>query len=213
MGAKGLIVTGLRDCLIRLDELPFAPGALLPSQYVGGIDFGYHDPCVIWSGYYVDQVLYATRCWRRTESLSGEQIDGLCKFHTYYCDPAGLSDRKHLAQEADRLTMYCKFGPAPRRKHVGEDCDTTELKALVRMIEKERLRIVYSEAAQLIVEADTLAWNEKTGKPDRTRSEQCGHFDTIDGLKYMAMGCLNREKPKAKPMEHAITRREEMAGW
>lgn len=213
MGSRGLIITGLRDCLIRPEEFPYDPQALLPTARVGGIDFGYHDPCVIWSGYYVDQVLWAMRCWRKTESLACDQVDGLVKHTTYYCDPANLSDRKHLAQASDLQTMYCKFGPAPRRKHPGEDVATTELKALARMIREGRVRVLYTEASQLILEADTFAWNEKTGKPDDKRTEEAAHYDTIQGLKYMAMGCLAREHPQGKPIERRPTRRESMATW
>ena len=214
MGSKGLILTGLRDCLYRPEEFPYEPSLIPAAQRVGGIDFGFHDPCVIWSGYYIDGILWATTCWRQTESLSEDQVAGLRKSTTYFCDPANLSDRKHLAQAADRQSMYCKFGAAPRRKHPGEDCDTTELKALAGMIRDGRLRILYTEAAQLILEADNLAWNEKTGKPDKTRTADCGHYDTIDSFKYLAMGCLHRDREQPRnDVKRGESRRESMAEW
>lgn len=220
MGSKGLIVTGLRDCLIPFDRLPFDPSLMLPASKVGSIDFGFEpDPCVIGSGYWYQNSLYVTRIWRRHAALHSEQIAGLEDGHTYYCDPANLSDRKNLAAEASKAGLKCRFGAAPRRKHPGEECVKTELKLITKLIREQRLWIVGTDAsghvppgvAQLIVEADTYAWNEKTGKPDDSRSDEVGHYDTMDMLRYMCMGVMQYEREPVKAKAPApLTRRQQM---
>ena len=205
----GIILPGMRECVV--DGLPFEPGALPFSNRVGGIDFGYHDAYVVWSGYYVDQVLTLTNYWRGVESLADEQVEGLRDGHTYYCDPANVSDRYELQRAAHAAGLKVKLLPAPRRKHPGEDPSTTELKRLVRLSEQGRFLVMREAATQLIVECDSFMWNERTGKPDDRRTEDAGHFDSIMAAKYCVMGVDVPSIVAPKPRESKPTRRQQWA--
>ena len=206
---SGLVLPGMRNVLVG--ELPYDRPLVPHSERVGGIDFGYHDPCVIWSGVWRDGSVYLDSYWRGVESLAAEQVDGLIDGTTYYCDPANLSDRKNLERASYERGLHCRFFPAPRRKNPGEDSGLTELKQLVVAAQNDRLHILRSVAEQLLVESDTLTWNEKTGKPQDRRSETCGHYDSIDALKYCVMGCMARlsvlgRQPES---ERVLTRRQQ----
>ncbi len=209
--ASGIILPGMRECIV--DELPFDPQLIPLSDRAGGIDFGYCDAAVIWTAFYLDQVLWVTGFWRGIESLACDQLDGLEEGHTYWCDPAQVTDRRQLAKEAREQGLHVKLLPAPRRKHPGEDCSTVELKALVRLGEQGRLRVMRDVATQLIVECDSFMWNETTGKADERRTAAAGHFDSIMALKYMVMGV---DKPVARPPQakaRVMSRREGFARY
>lgn len=212
MGNDGLIVRGLRDCLIT--SLPFDPSLVSREERVGGIDFGYADPCVIWSGVFRDDILYLTHYYRRTKGLAREHVAGLVPNTVYYCDPPELDARKHLQDESSRLGMNCMLIAAPRCRAPGEDVAGAELRSLIDMIRDDRLKIMVDLAPQLICEADTFSWNEKTGKPLEQRSEIVGHFDSIMALKYLVMGVQKRSRLIFVPLEHDDreyrNRREEM---
>lgn len=198
MASEGLILPGMRQCII--EDLPFHVSTIDASELVGGIDFGYADPCVIGNGIYRDQVLYLVNVWRATESLAEEQLAGLTPYTRYYCDPANLSERSELASIAERSGKKVRLVPAPRRKAPGEDIAALELKQVVRMAEQGRLRILREASEQLIIECDTLAWDAKTGKPDMRRSDRVGHYDTVMMLKYLVMGVESwrTEKPPTR---------------
>lgn len=209
--ATGIILPGMRSRII--DTLPFEIGNIPAEQKVGGIDFGYHDPCVIWSAFHIDDCCYVYSFWRRAESLATDQVDGLVENTTYYCDPAQVSDRKNLESESRKRGLHCRFWPAPRVKFPGEQFVTTELQRLIRFAEQGRLFIMRNVAKQLIVETDTYAWNEQTGKPDDRRSEMCGHYDSIDALRYMVMGVTTRQLPSYKDRPAVFNRAKEFAGF
>ena len=213
-GSKGLIFPHMREAVFG-DGLPFDEELVGTQDRVGGIDFGYNDPTVIWSGVYLDGVLWVTDYWRETESMATDQVRGLRRGHLYYCDPPNLTERIALQRESQAFGMNCRFQPAPRRKNPGEDTAREELLMVVRMLEKERLKIPARLAAQLIVECDTLAWDPKTAKADDKRNENCGHYDSIQALKYMVMGVLNKGgKPVSREtMERRMTRAQEFAAY
>lgn len=200
-GSKGLIFPHMRDALVS--EVPFDPQAVPHSERVGGIDFGYNDPTAIWTGFYIDQVLWVTGFWRKSETLAADQVEGCRVGHHYFCDPANLTERTALGRACQSESKQCRFSAAPRRKNPGEDTARIEMQNVLKMIGDGRLRILHGVAAQLIVECDTLAWNEKTGKPDDQRSDSCGHFDSIKALTYLVMGVMNRKKEE--PSERMLT--------
>jgi hypothetical protein len=199
MGNDGLIVRGLRDCLIT--ELPFDLSLVAHDELVGGFDPGYQDPCVIWSGVYRDSTLYLTHYYRRMKGLARDHVNGLRPHTTYFCDPPELEARKHLQDEAEKARLDCRFISAPRRRAAGEDSQGAELRLLIDLITQDRLKVMVDCAPQLICEADTYAWNEKTGKPLDMRSEVCGHFDSIMALKYLVMGIQHRGRRINVPLE------------
>ena len=199
MGNDGLIVRGLRDCLVS--ELPFDLSLVSHDELVGGFDPGYQDPCVIWSGVYRDSTLYLTHYYRRMKGLARDHVAGLRPNTTYFCDPPELEARKHLQDESEKARLGCRFISAPRKREAGEDCKSAELRLLIDLITQDRLKIMVDCAPQLICEADTYSWNEKTGKPLDMRSEVCGHFDSIMALKYLVMGIQNRGRRITMPME------------
>jgi len=192
---KGLILPFSRSWIV--DDVPFEYLSVPWPLRVGGIDFGYNDPCVIWSGVHWDGCLYLIGCWRSVQSLSGEQLGGLMLGHTYWCDPANLSDRKALAKAAGDAGLQVTLRPAPRKRHPGEDFEKSELHRLIDFAAAERLHVLRDVSEQLIAECDTLEWNEQTGKPKMPRTEQCGHFDTVMALKYCVAGVLRTGEPQA----------------
>jgi hypothetical protein len=213
MGADGLIVRGLRDCLVT--ELPFDPELCGPDELVGGIDPGYQDPCVIWSGVYRDGTLWLIDYYRRTKGLAKHHVEGLLPGHTYYCDPPELDARMHLQDEARNRGLNCRFISAPRKRNAGEDTASAELRLVIDLVNAGRLRILMKIAPQLICEADTFAWNEKTGKPNNDRNEIVGHYDSIFALKYLVMGVYQRDRvlyPRLMTRDDAdyLCRRNEM---
>lgn len=213
MGADGLIVRGIRDCLIT--ELPFDPDLCTHDERVGGVDPGYQDPCVIWSGIYRDSTLYLTHYYRRVKGLAKHHVLGLRRNTTYYCDPPELDARMHLQDEADRRDMNCQFVIAPRKNSPREDVKGSELRQVIDMIESGRLKIMANVAPQLIVEADTYEWNERTGRPNDARSEIVGHYDSIAALKYLVMGVRNADRkiymPKSYDLDcEYVCRRDEL---
>ena len=82
------------------------------------------------------------------------------------------------------------------------------------MIDQGRLKILRACSKQLILEGDNLAWDEKTGKPNMTRGEAWGHFDTLKMLTYLVMGVETLEvfNSLKKPLKKA-TRSTEWAGY
>ena len=212
MGADGLVVRGLRDCIIT--ELPFNLDYVTSDDLVGGIDPGYQDPCVIWSGVFRDQILYLTHFYRRARGLAKDHVAGLRRNTTYYCDPPELDARMHLKDESEKRGLNCRFVPAPRSWEAGEDVSAKEIRVLIDFIAEDRLRIMAGAAAQLIVEADTFEWNPKTGKMMDVRSDIVGHYDSIFGLKYLVMGLAKRSRRLIVPEELDLTgyrtRREEL---
>lgn len=192
----GLILPDLRPWVV--DTLPFDPPAV--AIYVGGIDFGYHDPTVAWTAVIWDSTLYLVDFYRRTGGLAADHAPNLWNGGTYYCDPASVSDRNELASECrERRKMSVQFVGAPRKKRVGEDVSVTELKRVIKIITDGRLRIYAPVAAQLLIESTSFFWNEKTGKPDETRTDDSAHFDSIMALKYLVMGVYHRLVPAPPP--------------
>lgn len=213
-GSRGLILPGIRGCII--DHLPFDPEMLALENLVGGIDFGYHDPTVIWSGFYVDQTLYLVDCYRKAKGLARQHVDGMATGVTYYCDPAALSDRRELSRAAYDAGLRCTLIPAPRRKVAGEDPSVRELKLLNQLVADGRIKVLRGCSKQLVLEADNFMWNESQGKPDDTRSEDCAHFDTIYALKYLTMGVCCRppaRKSYRTDEERPLSRRAQFAAY
>lgn len=194
---KGLILPMMRNALV--DEIPFDPNHIWPKDRVGGIDFGYADPTVIWSAFRFDSKIYVAQCWHGIETLAHEQVPGLIDQTTYYCDPSALAFRKELSRAAKIAGTKTTLVAAPRSKAPGEDIATAELRKVITAIESGRLLIVDTPSAQvdeLLVETDTLSWDERTGKPDMERGDETHHFDRIMALKYLVMGAF---RPRVAP--------------
>lgn len=209
-GAKGLIFPHMRDALVS--ELPFDPQAVPHSDRVGGIDFGYNDPTVIWTGFYLDQELWLTGFWRKSETLAADQIEGCQAGHHYFCDPANLTERTALMRACQSAGTQCRFSAAPRRKNPGEETARVEMQHVLKLLNDGRLHIMHNVAAQLIVECDSLIWNEATGKPDDKRSDSCGHYDAIKALTYVVMGVIWRVKVEARRDDNKyLTRRQSLS--
>lgn len=186
--ATGMILPNLLPWIV--DELPFDPQKI--PHPIGGIDFGFADPTVVWTGIEWDRTIYLVDHYRRAGAVAEDHASHLWRGSTYYCDPASLSDRKNLGVEANRIGMSVKLYPAPRHKKVGEDVAAVELQRTIKFINDGRLRIFAPIAEQLLIEAQSFFWNEKTGKPDDTRTDESGHYDSIMALKYLVMGVYDR---------------------
>lgn len=204
---EGLIITGLRDCLF--DELPFDPEHLPGGEMnrVGGIDFGFADAHVQWSGFYVMGEVWLTTYYRRIEGLAKDHVEGLDPGVVYFCDPSALTARKELERAASNARIPgVRFHPSPRKKRTGENTIENELKMLIGWIQTGRVNIQRACADQLLTEADDYCWNPKTGKPLDTRSELVGHYDSIDALRYLVMG-LGQPLPRPRAEVRPSTRR------
>ncbi|MCH7838056.1 MAG: NTP transferase domain-containing protein [Chloroflexi bacterium] len=207
---RGLVLPGLSSCVI--EKVPFLYSEIPFDERVGGFDYGYSDPTALVSGVYKDQKLYVIRTYRASGKLAkgyaGEVMDG----HTYFCDPANPGPRDELA-EAVRSggVRGCSFLQAPRASGTGERSIVKQEWDIVRRwVVEGRILIVRGEHEQLCAEADTLEWNEKTGEPDKTRTTECGHFDTIDALRYLVMGLARTGKMIAPRRRVVPSRRQQL---
>ncbi len=212
-GSKGLIFPNMREALIR--ELPFDPSLMMDEDRVGGCDPGYSpDPCVIWTGFYRDGHLYLTDYWRANETMASERAQALHAGHTYFVDPPEHVEQRELRMACERLHKPCRIVAAPRHKHPNEDCARVELLLVQQLLREGRLHILYNVAAQLVVECDTLAWDEKTNKADDRRTPECGHFDSIKALTYVVMGATERVAVKRNDAPARLSRHAQFAkGW
>lgn len=207
--AEGLIFPNMRDSLVA--EIPFDSVSVMPADKVGGIDFGYSpDPTVIWSGYYLNGHLWIDGYWRSERSLAVDQEPHCRPFTTYYRDPTSVQEGAELSRACQRAQKHCYIVAAPRHKNPGEEIERIELKLIEKMIREERLHILYSVAAQLIVECDTLAWDEKTGRANLKRTDATSHYDAVMALRYLVMGVMSREIVKPKEAERKPPTRRQM---
>ena len=194
---RGLILPMMRTALVS--EFPFEPHSIFERDKVGGIDFGFVDPTVIWSGYRYDDRIWLDQVWWGVETFASDQVAGLRDGTTYYCDPAGRAAREELQKAANEAGKRVKLLKAPRRKGPGEDIESVEMWRLVRAVETSRLMVMADEADDLLIETDSLSWDERTGKPDMTKTDEAHHFDRVMALKYLIMG-MRRSTAATKPL-------------
>ena len=207
-GTKGLVVPGLRGCVI--DKLPFDYAECDdPDCRVGGIDHGYNDPTVVLTAVHWDQVLYVVDLYRESGKLAMDHVGGIHPGHTYFCDPAGLDARKELESALRRCNgQHVRLLPAPRSlesrqlSYIPAEWDLIR----TRIIEN-KLRILKEHAAQLILEADNLFWSPQTGLPQMVRGDAWGHFDCLDALRYCCMGLKTKAPVRMQPKTLTATRR------
>lgn len=200
---KGLVLPGLRECII--DDLPFDPRMIDNADRQGGVDFGYGDPTVILTAYTVGGALWIVGLYRESGALSEDHAEGLWNGHRYWCDPSGLQARHELRQAA---RVQCELLQAPAVKAAEDDWDRVR-----KLIREGGLRIMRDVSHQLVLEADNFAYDPSSGKPKHYRSEACGHFDCLDGLRYAVTGMLRGGVEIPMKTERRITRREEMRRW
>ncbi len=181
---ENLVLPNLRACAIS--EVP--ADVVGAGDKIGGIDFGFYDPTVIGSGYYHDQVVYVERIYREVKTRAEHRAEVLRPYWTYYCDPSGAESREELAIQAQRRRVQVSLLPAPRMQDVSTKNNNPEWDRVARLVRQGRLKIVLPACEQLCVEAETLEWNPATGRPDTRRTPTCGHFDTMDMLRYMVLG-------------------------
>jgi hypothetical protein len=208
-GAQGLVVPGLRGCVV--DALAFDYANVSdPQARVGGIDHGYNDPTVVLTAVHLDQVLYVVDLYRASGQIAEAHIAGIHPGHTYYCDPAGTAARHEMEASLQRLNgQDVHLLPAPRKAESGQqNYVNAEWELLRKRIVMDRLRILSGHADQLILEADNLFWNQRTGLPDMVRGDAWGHFDCLDALRYACMGLETPETPRLTAMPTRITRRQ-----
>lgn len=211
-GFTDLVLPNLRDCLI--DKLPFDYISVPWDQRVGGIDYGYHDPTVIVTSLYISQILYVIDVYRKVEGLASDHIQGVCEGHQYYCDPAALQARQELKAESRRVGIAARFNTAPRalgRREV--NYIDAEWEAVRQLARDGRLKIMRGVHEQIMLEADNLVYDPKSGTPDTTRGEGWGHFDTLDALRYNVMGCVHRLRMSLTPDKRRDSRRVSMRRW
>lgn len=208
-GRSDLVLPRLRDCII--DELPFDYANIVWDDRSGGLDWGFHDPTVILSSVYRDQVLYVLDVWRASGKLAGDHVEGLLEGHTYFCDPSAVGPVAEIRNEARKLGIPAYLKPAPRGKGSREvDFVEAEWETVRKLRSEDRLKILRSCSDQLILEADNLAYNIRTGKPDTSRGATWGHFDTLDALRYNSIGCTRYSHRSAETARQArsVSRKE-----
>lgn len=201
--ASGLVVPGLRECLVS--ELPFDPRGLNPAERIGGIDWGYTDPTAIVDGCVWDGGLWITGVYRMTQTLAKDHAREIDFDRTYYCDPSDRQVREELGDafrglHANQFTA--DLLPAPAEE---EEAGWSRLRQLMAA---GKLHIWDEVADQILYEADALVYNERTGKPHKTRSEATGHFDVLDALRYCAAGMERAGALMLPRVERRTGRRE-----
>lgn len=202
--SKGLILPGIRSCLI--DRLPFNIDSMVERERVGGIDYGYYDSTVIISAIYHDQMVYVIDIYHRAEKLACDHAMFLKEGYTYFMDPSAVQGREELRKEAKVKKIPCRIIPSPRRKNP-QGIVKSELQSVRDLIRHGKLKVLRSCSRQLLTEADNYAWNPRTGEPDSTRSVESGHYDTIDALRYLVAGVLDRKRTEKKPTARKTSRR------
>lgn len=207
-GSSDLILPGMRECIV--DELSFDPAHVQVSELTGGIDYGYNDPTVVITAIYRDQVLTIIDVYRKREGLASDHVSAIWEGHTYWFDPSEVGGREEMRKELVKRKIEAKLIPAPRRKE-GRSVGfvKAELETVQTLIHEGRLQILRSASEQLVLEADSYQWNPKTDMPDDRRSEECGHFDTMDALRYCVMGVGNRSAVESVVMPTQKSRRME----
>lgn len=207
-GSSDLILPNMRECLI--DRLPFDPTAMEWSMLTGGMDYGYYDATVLVTGAYVDQVLTIFDVYSATGCLAVDHAEHAWEGHTYWCDPSAVEGREEMSAVFRKTGKRTMMRAAPRQKSArAAGFVNAEWAMVQRMSVEGRLKIMRSVADQLILEADTLCWDPKTGRPDDRRSEECGHFDTLNALRYCIMGVENRPSMASAIVTPKTSRRME----
>jgi len=212
--AAGLVLPGLRECVV--DELPFDYTRIPNHERVGGWDYGYNDPCALINAVVWDNAIWVIGVERGRNMLADDMAnaDYVLPRHTYYCDPSALGPRKEFAAACVRKGIPAYFTAAPSGRGDKEtDRVVDEWDRVRRLQTQGRLWILDTAADQLVLESDNFFYNEKTGKPEYARSDSCGHFDTLDALRYLVCGVgLTVRMPARKPPVRS-TRRAELRRW
>lgn len=212
-GSSDLILPGMRECVIQ--QLPFEYTSLEWELLSGGMDYGFHDPTVLLAGAYVDQVLYVVTMYRASGKLAADHVYQVMDGTTYYCDPSAVEGREEMMAEINRRNRPVKMIAAPRRKNArSAGFVDDEWQMVQRMMAEGRLKILEQASEQLLLEADNLSWNSRTGKPDDTRGATWGHFDTLNALRYWVMGVdrhceveavvVGRDRKRSRRMEFRL---------
>ncbi|UCC31016.1 MAG: hypothetical protein JSU86_01810 [Phycisphaerales bacterium] len=212
---RGLVVVGLHACVI--DELPVRYDVLLSAARIGGADFGYVDPTVILTAVEHSGIVYVIGFYRASRALADEHAKYVRRGHRYYGDPAATQAGQELVREARLRNCPITVVPAPR---AGMDSVEDEWRHLNWLIRQGRLKILRSVADQLLLEADNLSYNATTGRPDDKRGALWGHFDSLDALRYLALGVYSRlhfqtttVQGKVEPPKREPSRRERLRSW
>ena len=190
-GHRELYYPGMRQCVIS--KLPFAIGQVDPQQKIGGMDHAGFDPTVLVKGVYWGQILYVTGCYHSQGKLARDHARHIDEEHLYFCDPSALAGRMEMVAAARDIGRDASMVPCPRISNKGRinPVVDTEIGIVQKLIVDGRLKILDTAADRIVLEAENYSRNPKTGKPDDTRSEIWGHFDTLDALRYMAAGAVS----------------------
>jgi len=179
---SGLVLPGLREC--GWDGRHIA----MPAD-VGGWDFGFSDPAAMIHAYWEDRCLFLFGEFRKSGTVAADQAKACHDGCKYWTDPANTSSRMELEKAVREAGKHATFAPAPRRKTDREQTYVdNEFAILRKMITEGRMFVHHDTCEQLLTEADSLLYDENTGKPDYRRNERVGHFDTVDALRYLGMG-------------------------
>jgi hypothetical protein len=219
---QGLVLPGLRECVITHDQLPFHYPRVNIYDRVGGWDHGYDDPTATVSGIVWEGALYVIDCHANRGQLAEQHAQYVMPEHTYYCDPAALQARMEIGNACKQAGIPARFVPAPRLSSDRDrEVNKAELRLVRKMAETGKLFILDTCADGLILEADNFTWNPKTGEPDDSRYTgdatdfDYGHKDRLKALQYMCVGVhLKGTHAKAEPRtSRPASRKEQLRRW
>jgi len=188
-----------------LRALPWSGIAGEPNA--GGIDFGFNDPTAIVQSIEHDQCVHVLRVWNQRCSLAATQAKRLARGARYWYDPSGLQAAEELRAASIAAGIDCQLIPAPRVRQAGVNTTNSEWELIRTMASEGRLFINHHACEQLLIEADSLLYNENTGMPDDRRSDAVGHFDSVQALKYLSMGISKMLEPMDRPTPPVVRRR------
>lgn len=212
-GQRGLVVPGLHTCVV--DKLPFVYEGVPPECRVGGWDHGFNDPSALGTGVIWDRTLWIIDVWRGAGLIASQMVSDwtIWPEHTYYCDPTALGARKELQAACRRRGINARFvqAPAGRGKAPG-DREEDSWDKLRRYVRNGWLKIHKDAAEQILLEGDNLFFHPTTGKPEKKRSEACGHFDTLDMVRYMTAGVSLDSETVLTPIRRPRSRRDQLRG-
>lgn len=212
-GQRGRVLPGLADCLIG--RLPCELHHVADSDRVGGWDYGYNDPSAVITGIVWDGVLYVIDLFRGSGFLADNLADSriVREGHTYFCDPSARGPREELDAACTRKGIRAEFVQAPTGRGSKADVQDEDAWNQVRKaIQDGKLKILDDVADQLLLESANFFISDRTGKPEKTRSKSCGHFDSLDALRYMICGAALESARMPDLTPPPPTRRERLRG-
>jgi PBSX family phage terminase large subunit len=164
------------------------------SEYIGGVDFGYTNPCAVVHIYKdYDNTYWVSHEWYRTSRTEAQIADYVqsCKFNAVYPDPENASAIRVLTDKGIEVREVDK-SPGSVATGINK----------IRSLFKRNKIWINNNCVNLISELETYAYPEK--KPDHNESEKPikEHDHALDALRYAIMGNIPEDEVELDRIRH-----------